>query len=107
MTDQNIDIVKGKILGFLLLSKRPVTITMSGLGTKLQLGPEVLTLALRQLEDDLKVTMTINRAIVDLVDEPETAPNLIDDAEWEKATQATLDAEADEAKAARKGAKNA
>jgi DNA-binding transcriptional regulator GbsR (MarR family) len=68
MTDQNIDIAKGKILGFLLLSKQPVTTNIPVLAAKLQLTPELISAALRQLEDDLKVTVTTNRAIIALVD---------------------------------------
>lgn len=102
MTDQNIDIAKGKILGFLLLSKQPVTINATGLAAKLQLTPELITEALRQLEDDLKVTVMISRAIVALTEEPGVAPNLVDDAEWSKAIQNQLDAEAAETKAPKK-----
>jgi hypothetical protein len=107
MTDQNTDIAKGKILAYLLMSRQPVTVNVLQLSEKLKLTPEQVTVALRTLEAEVRATVTISRAIVQLIDEPQTALNPPDDTEWEKSTQATLDAEAAAAKAEKKAGKNA
>jgi hypothetical protein len=68
-------IAKGKILGFLLMSRQPVTINVAALADRLQLTPALVTKALQELEAETRATVTILKAIVSLSEvAPEPPP---------------------------------
>lgn len=105
MTEQNSDAVAyGSVLAILLTSRQPVTVVVPTLAAKLKLTPEAVDKALKQLENDNRITQTISRTVVLIVEPPENVlaaeTDPFDEADWEAAIQAQLDAEA---KAAKKG----
>lgn len=68
-------IAKGKILGYLLMSRQPVTINVAALADRLQLTPDLITVALRDLEAEARATVVISKAIVSLIEAtPELPP---------------------------------
>ena len=109
MTEQNSEaIAYGSVLAILLTSKQPVVVTVTTLAARLQLTPQAVTVALKQLEENGRISQVISRTIVQVVDSPapvptEPATDSLDQEAWEASTQAQLDAEAAEAKAAKKG----
>jgi DNA-binding transcriptional MocR family regulator len=108
MHEQNKEaIAYGCVLAILMTSKQPAVITVATLASRLQLTQQEVTTALNQLEANGRISQIISRTIVQVIALPDSlpseVPNPFDEAEWEKHTQAELDAEAAKAKAARKG----
>ena len=62
-------IAKGKILGYLLMSKNPLSLNMVQLCDRLQLTPALATHALKELEAENRLELTISRAVVVLLPE--------------------------------------
>ena len=61
-------IAKGKILGYLLMSKNPLALNMQQLCDRLHLTPAEATAALKGLEEEQRIELTITRAIVSLIE---------------------------------------
>lgn len=61
-------IAKGKLLGFLLMSKSPLALNVIFAAEKLQLEPAQISRALWELSDEGRIDFELTRAIVTLKD---------------------------------------
>jgi hypothetical protein len=121
MTQPIVDpIFKATFLGFFMMAQSPAALNLKTISTNLGIPLDQLTAILRELEAEGRLRLNITQAIAHRLDPASTVStlrqssetasintSLLSDADWETEMQAKLDAEAAEAKAAKKEARNA